>query len=622
MSSTEKAVASAEAAVNDVKILDKPERKMIGRTDEVYNREKRRYEYRKTRSQKPDTFRFTKYVIVVRRKIDKSGFPSGTEVDVRGPRLQKALLELNKDTKGFGFQKDPPTINKRIFFHSLDGLEKLLAEAENNASPDAENIFELKAGIEFVHQEFASTFASLRTLLPNNQINFENLWTLYPPNTIVWSTDPLGHIRAYKVRQSHEATDNNGIPYLYLDTDYIDSDGTKVGWVRGHGLKFPWFLGVKSIWELRHTPLSLGIDPEKIRATLIENGKKAVQRHGRQLVEYQGSALRKVREGWMRFNPHGRVMLDPETWERMEPDNCAVPSVETITSKALMEDEEKLMLVNTMVYGYNLGDKTWGMFAVSQTSDAKWNEEAFKALVLDPDVKEFVHDLVSEHKSSDAKAFDDIVRDKGKGLIGLLAGSPGVGKTLTAEAISEISKRPLYVISSGELGHLPEDVHNNLKNILELAEHWDAVVLLDEADCFLAARDNLDLARNATVSVFLRELEYYQGILILTTNRVTAIDTAFQSRIHFSLQYPDLERDGRRAIWQNFISLAEKREKLKMEISDEDLEVLAGIQLNGRQIKNAMSVSQTVAIKRGKPLTLDTIQTAMRLSQHAWLSEN
>lgn len=164
----------------------------------------------------------------MRRKIDKNGFPKGTEVDVRGPRLQKALLELNKDTKGFGFQQDPPTIDKRIFFHSLDGLEKLLAEAENSESPDAESIFELKAGIDFVHQEFESTFASLRTLLPNNQINFENLWTLYPPNTIIWSSDPLGHIRAYKVRASHDTCDDKGIPYLYLDTDYIDLNGTDV----------------------------------------------------------------------------------------------------------------------------------------------------------------------------------------------------------------------------------------------------------------------------------------------------------------------------------------------------------------------------------------------------------
>lgn len=69
-----------------------------------------------------------------------------------------------------------------------------------------------------------------------------------------------------------------------------------------------------------------------------------------------------------------------------------------------------------------------GKFIISQTSDANWNDDAFKALVLDESVKEFVHDLVTEHKSRDNKAFDDIVRDKGRSLVGLLAGSPGVGK--------------------------------------------------------------------------------------------------------------------------------------------------------------------------------------------------
>ncbi|KAF6810078.1 AAA family [Colletotrichum musicola] len=258
---------------------------------------------------------------------------------------------------------------------------------------------------------------------------------------------------------------------------------------------------------------------------------------------------------------------------------------------------------------------------MSQTSDANWNDDAFKALVLDENIKEFIHDLVTEHKSGDKKAFDDVVRDKGRGLVGLLAGSPGVGKTLTAEAISEISRRPLYMISSGELGYLPTDIHKNLIRVLELAEHWDAVVLLDEADCFLAARDNLDLARNATVSVFLRELEYYQGILILTTNRATTIDTAFQSRIHFSLQYPELDLAGRRTIWENFIKMAKRNTKLKLDIDEESLETLAELQLNGRQIKNSMSVAQAVALKRGKPLTLETIQTAIKLSQHACLPE-
>jgi hypothetical protein len=54
-------------------------------------------------------------------------------------------------------------------------------------------------------------------------------------------------------------------------------------------------------------------------------------------------------------------------------------------------------------------------------------------------------------------------------------------------------------------------------------------VLLDEADVFLAQRDSTDVQRNALVSIFLRKLEYYQGILILTTNLITHCDIAFES---------------------------------------------------------------------------------------------
>lgn len=51
----------------------------------------------------------------------------------------------------------------------------------------------------------------------------------------------------------------------------------------------------------------------------------------------------------------------------------------------------------------------------------------------------------------------------------------------------------------------------------------------------MAKRTRDDYGRNATVSVFLRMLEYYKGILFLTTNRIGTFDEAFKSRIHLSL---------------------------------------------------------------------------------------
>jgi len=162
--------------------------------------------------------------------------------------------------------------------------------------------------------------------------------------------------------------------------------------------------------------------------------------------------------------------------------------------------------------------------------------------------KDFIRTLIDAHRSR-GTGFDDIVRNKGKGLIGrerflpyprkcedidnrisgLLAGPPGVGKTLTAEAVAEITRRPLYTLSSGELGATPQDVGKNLSSILELSEMWDAVLLLDEADVFLAKRETTSLSRNAITAIFLRQLEYFEGILFLTTNRLNTFDHAFQS---------------------------------------------------------------------------------------------
>jgi len=57
------------------------------------------------------------------------------------------------------------------------------------------------------------------------------------------------------------------------------------------------------------------------------------------------------------------------------------------------------------------------------------------------------------------------------------------------------------------------------------------VLLLDEADIFMEQRSESDIKRNAMVGIFIRLLEYYQGILFLTTNRSGGLDQAFASRI-------------------------------------------------------------------------------------------
>lgn len=76
------------------------------------------------------------------------------------------------------------------------------------------------------------------------------------------------------------------------------------------------------------------------------------------------------------------------------------------------------------------------------------------------------------------------------------------------------------MVSAGELGTDSRFLEAELQKILDICHTWGAILLLDEADVFLEKRDMHNIHRNALVSVFLRQLEYFQGILFLTTNRV------------------------------------------------------------------------------------------------------
>ena len=94
----------------------------------------------------------------------------------------------------------------------------------------------------------------------------------------------------------------------------------------------------------------------------------------------------------------------------------------------------------------------------------------------------------------------DLICGKGRGIVVLLHGAPGVGKTATVEAVAQKYKRPLFSISCGDLGYQPEKVETALTEIFRLAQVWNCVLLLDEADVFLTQRTVNELKRNAMVS--------------------------------------------------------------------------------------------------------------------------
>ncbi|KZM28450.1 uncharacterized protein EKO05_0009881 [Ascochyta rabiei] len=291
---------------------------------------------------------------------------------------------------------------------------------------------------------------------------------------------------------------------------------------------------------------------------------------------------------------------------------------------ALTDDE--YLIMSNRVYGFVLRTRQWAELDLRHVTEVNYRRDrpettlapgdktathtAFDDLVLPPGHRDVILSLVAQHFRDEEHHEVDIFRGKGKGLILLLHGAPGVGKTSTAEGVAEAFRKPLLQITCGDLGSTAKEVEIALERNFALASRWDCVLLLDEADVFLASRSRAvsgaDFNRNALVAVFLRVLEYYTGILFLTTNRIGDFDEAFASRIHVSLEYPPLDRMSTEKILALNIRLIKDRfKKNERTLKIDELNIgfrfleywqtYEKARLNGRQIRNACQTALALA---------------------------
>lgn len=469
--------------------------------------------------------------------------------------------------------------------------------------------------IEYIQTDYADIQKRLFPLLANSEVTFDLLWALFLPNSLLFTVDPgSGEDRVIKLDWAELRVTCNQGRFFHLDCRYVDYDGKAFG-EANCALEIPEFRGVRKIDQLGVYPLQYHVNEESVRSKLVERGKKFVELKGMHYRMYRGVAFFKRKKGFVKVNINGRVMVDPSTFRRINPNyrlapvkdfgipggkksrgddnddgdddccggggcehdddddddfNSVVPPVTSSRSKSSLRSviaarrryaidalgkvrlvnsgidkilpqtatttngeaqsdgelnpenmtNEDLLLCSPTVLGFSFADKLWVELAVARISDIQWDTGAFDSLVLPEAQKRIVRALVESHTNihdKNSAGFDDFIKGKGRGLVAVLHGRPGVGKTLTAEGISEFLKRPLYCVSAGELGTDPKTLEQQLSKILDIAHVWGAVLLLDEADVFLERRSVHDLHRNALVSIFLRLLEYFQGILFLVS---------------------------------------------------------------------------------------------------------
>lgn len=195
---------------------------------------------------------------------------------------------------------------------------------------------------------------------------------------------------------------------------------------------------------------------------------------------------------------------------------------------------------------------------------------------------------------------EDIIEGKSGGTTILCKGAPGLGKTLTAEVYAEVVGKPLYRVHSGQLGVTAESVEANLTQILRRAARWSAILLLDEADVYIRKRDN-DLEHNAIVAGFLRTLEYFDGLLFMTTNRMDDVDDAILSRCIAVIRYDTPPADAARQLWRTLSAQfgADIPEPLQEEL------LARYPQISGRDIKELIKLATRYCAYKGLPLTTE-----------------
>ena len=178
--------------------------------------------------------------------------------------------------------------------------------------------------------------------------------------------------------------------------------------------------------------------------------------------------------------------------------------------------DDYVMLLPFRIYGYAMLNRKWFPLKMSLISDitpeqVKNTAAGYEDLVLPEGHKKLlqavVKNQVTEPRQRSSKGEEeldefqmDVVKGKGKGLIILLHGAPGVGKTSTAECVAAQLKRPLLPITCGDVSTNAKEAEETLQQYCALAHRWRCVLLLDEADVFLAKREKGDVARNGLVS--------------------------------------------------------------------------------------------------------------------------
>lgn len=335
---------------------------------------------------------------------------------------------------------------------------------------------------QYLEKENESILAPIKTALAAGKIAFDALWYHFSrgQRLVVVAETENKTMHEVAIDAAQTKYTNNGAVSFSVYGNVIESNGTQL-YEKQCRFRIDAYNGMRDLTALpiRHVTAD---DTKR----LTERGRRFVAIvKGVSHMQYTGCMMEQVHNSSMLYAATGRVMVDTRQYMKYcanaafchSPGSAAIPFVK----------ENDLPRCVPTLGAWSLTLKRWGQVFIDNLSDVQYDSGAFDRVVLDDDHKSVIAAMV---QNFDKIQFSDIVADKGKGIVFLLNGPPGVGKTVTAEAIAEMVKKPLYVVSAGELGVDAKSVDEALERIIAMTSAWEALVLIDEADVLMTARDD------------------------------------------------------------------------------------------------------------------------------------
>jgi ATPase family associated with various cellular activities (AAA) len=234
-------------------------------------------------------------------------------------------------------------------------------------------------------------------------------------------------------------------------------------------------------------------------------------------------------------------------------------------------------------------------------------------LVVEPDCRSKLDELVAhvelQHVVLDAWGFRRRL-PRGQGVIALFAGPSGTGKTMAAEAVAAALRQDLYRVDlSAVVSKYIGETEKNLATAFDEAQRAGAVLFFDEADALFGKRtevkDAHDRYANLEINYLLQRVETFTGLVILATNRRSALDEAFLRRLRFAIRFELPGPAARAEIWRRAFPAGAPRDEL-------DWDGLAAVELSGGSIQGTALAAAYLAAAAGEPVTDGGVEHALR----------